>query len=396
MPSVYPGAVDAFTDPLSNSPLNSPSHSQLHSDVNDALEKIEAYVPRRNLLYNGAMQVHQRGTSTASITAGGYYTADRWSATLSSLGTWTQSVENDAPTGSGFRKSLRMLCTTADASPAAGDHLVMEQTLEGQDVQLIKKGTSSAEQITLSFWVKSNVTGTYIAFLQDLDNNRSVSQTYTVSASGTWEQKTITFPADTTGALDNDNAGSLMVRFVLGAGSNWTSGTRNGTWASLVLANLAQGQTANVAAAINNYWQVTGVQMNVGAVAAPFEFKNIGRDLRECQRYYEKSYDVDTAPNTNTNNGLVYVSGSTDTNGQMFVYVPFKVEKRSSGSVVSFNINTGASSGQWQFNRNGASGNVNMSANYIGTKSFGALTGNIGVAWIVVNAIGHWVANNEL
>jgi hypothetical protein len=397
MPSVYPGAVDAFTDPLSNSPLNSPSHSQLHSDVNDALEKIEAYVPRRNLLYNAAMQVHQRGTSTTGITSSGYHTADRWTTIIGgAAGTWTNTVENDAPTGSGFRKSFKALCTTADASPAAADQMQIRQYLEGQDVQLLRKGTSSAEQLTISFWVKTNVTGTYIVEVYDFDNSRQISKSYSVSASGTWEQKTITIPADTTGALDNDNALSFGVHFWLVAGSNFASGTLNSSaWAANTDANRAVGQV-NVAAAINNYWQVTGVQMNVGAVAAPFEFKNLGRDLRECQRYYEKSYDVDTAPNTNTNNGLVYVSGSTDTNGQMFVYVPFKVEKRSSGSVVSFNINTGASSGQWQFNRNGASGNVNMSANYIGTKSFGALTGNIGVAWIVVNAIGHWVANNEL
>jgi hypothetical protein len=220
-----------------------------------------------------------------------------------------------------------MLCTTADASPAAGDHLVMEQTLEGQDVQLIKKGTSSAEQITLSFWVKSNVTGTYIAFLQDLDNNRSVSQTYTVSASGTWEQKTITFPADTTGALDNDNAGSLMVRFVLGAGSNWTSGTRNGTWASLVLANLAQGQTANVAAAINNYWQVTGVQMNVGAVAAPFQFKSYEQDLAECQRYYWRW--------VSKNAGDLYVSVYQPASSSFYYLIPMPVTMRARPSSAS-------------------------------------------------------------
>jgi hypothetical protein len=242
--------------------------------------------PQRNLLFNGAMQVAQRATSATSKTADGYYTADRWKVAISSLGTWTQSVENDAPTGSGFRKSLKMLCTTADASPAAGDYCLLQQDLEGQNVQALRKGTSSAEQITVSFWVKANVTGTYVLFLQDYDNTRSVSKTYSISSSGTWEFKSITFPSDTTGALDNDNAGSFAVRWVLGVGTNWTSGTRNETWASLTLANLAQGQTANVAAATNNYWQITGVQMNVGANASPFEFKDYGRDLEECQRYY--------------------------------------------------------------------------------------------------------------
>jgi hypothetical protein len=286
MASVYPGAVDAFSDPLSNSPLSSPSHSQLHSDVNDALEKIETYVPRRNLVYNGAMQIHQRGTSTTGITTSGYYTADRWQHGIDTLGTWTSTVENDAPTGSGFRKSLKLLCTTADASPVTTDNVGFQHQLEGQDLQLLRKGTSSAEQVTVSFWVKSNVTGTYICELYDFDNTRQVSKSYTVSASGVWEQKTITFPADTSGVLDNDNNGSLMLRFWLAAGPSFTSGTLNSSaWAANNNANRAVGQV-NLGAATNNYWQVTGVQMNVGAVAAPFQFKSYEQDLAECQRYY--------------------------------------------------------------------------------------------------------------
>ena len=165
--------------------------------------------PNRNLLYNGAMAVSQRGTSTTGITTDGYYTADRWQLVNTTLGTWTQDIQNDAPTGSGFRRSLRMLCTTADAAPAAGDLLFLTQILEGQDVQRIRKGTSSAQKLTLSFWVKSNVTGTYIANLYDNDNTRAVSAAYTISASATWERKTITFPADTTGAFDNDNAAGI-------------------------------------------------------------------------------------------------------------------------------------------------------------------------------------------
>ena len=241
--------------------------------------------PNRNLLYNGAMQVAQRGTSTAGITSGGYYTADRWQMSNTAMGTWTQSVENDAPTGTGFAKSLKMLCTTADASPAADDLVNFQQALEGQDLQRIAKGTASAQQLTLSFWVKSNVTGTYVVELHDTDNTRSVGATYTVSVSGTWERKTVTFPADTTGSLDNDNAASLYARWWLGAGSNRTSGTLNTTWAARVAANIAPGQT-NLAAATNNYWQVTGVQLEVGPTATGFEFKSYGQELRECQRYY--------------------------------------------------------------------------------------------------------------
>jgi hypothetical protein len=241
----------------------------------------------RNLLYNGAMQVHQRGTSATGITGSSYNTADRWELALGTMGTWTNTVENDAPTGSGFRKSWKFLCTTSDSTPAAGDLIFMRQKLEGQDVQRIAKGTSAAQQLTVSFWVKSNVTGTYVAELRDFDNNRSVSAQYAISASGTWEKKTITFPADTTGVLDNDNALSLACQFWLGAGTDSTSGTLQTTWAAVVNANRAVGQT-NLAAATNNYWQITGVQLEVGPSATEFEFKSFGQELAECQRYYQR------------------------------------------------------------------------------------------------------------
>lgn len=240
----------------------------------------------RNLVYNGAMQLAQRGTSVAGITAGNTYnTADRWEFSITTLGTWTQTLENDAPSGSGFQKSVKVLCTTADAAPAAADTLLLSQKLEGQDLQSIRKGTASAQQLTVSFWIKSNVTGTYVLRLEDLNNTRQVASQYTVTASATWEKKTITFPADTTGALNNDNGASLACQWWLGAGSDRTSGTLPTTWASTVTANVAVGQT-NLAAATNNYWQITGVQLEVGPVASPFDFKPYGQELAECQRYY--------------------------------------------------------------------------------------------------------------
>lgn len=274
--------------------------------------------PNRNLLYNGAMQVAQRGTSTASITTSGYYTADRWKTALADLGTWTQSVEADGPTGSGLTKSMKILCTAADTSPTAGDVLIVQQILEGQDLQRIAKGTASAQQLTLSFWVKSNKTGTYIAELEDSDNTRQVSASYTVSASATWERKTITFPADATGAFANDNGASVAVNFWLSSGSTYTSGTLNTSWASTTSANRAPGQT-NLAAATNNYWQVTGVQLEVGPTATGFEFKSYGQELRECQRYYfqyKSAGDATTAvPHT--------VAGSSAT-----FYIGFPVSMR--------------------------------------------------------------------
>jgi len=277
----------------------------------------------RNVVINGAMQVAQRGTSVASITTGGYHTADRWYSEPITIGTWTQSVENDAPTGSGFRKSLKMLCTTNDASPAAGDYFyVAQQRFEGQNLQQFLKGTSSAKQVTLSFWVKSNVTGTYIVEMYDGDNSRAVSASYSVSASATWEKKTITFPADTTGAYDNDNAASLYLNFWGGAGSTYSSGTLATTWVSPTTANRAVGQT-NLAAATNNYWQITGVQLEAGAVATPFEFEEYGETLAKCQRYYFRQTADATAVYSHF--GIGRADGTTSGIGQTVMPVVMRV-----------------------------------------------------------------------
>jgi phage gp37-like protein len=282
----------------------------------------------RNLVINGDMQIAQRGTSVASITAASYNTADRWQSVITTQGTWTQSVENDAPTGSGFAKSLKMLCTTADASPAAGDLVQITQRIEGQNLQHIKKGTSAAEQITVSFWVKSNVTGTYIVELYDLDNTRSVSKSYTINASATWEKETITFPADTTGAFDNDNAGSLRLNFWLGSGTDYTSGTLATTWVATTNANRAVGQT-NLASAISNYWQVTGVQLEVGDTATPFEFKSVEDELLECQRYYFRV-------NAETAYALLSPTGAAESTGRMSVSYNHPVPMRAQVTSIDY------------------------------------------------------------
>lgn len=259
-----------------------------NQQVRDNMEFVAGAPFARNILYNGAMQVAQRGTSTAGITSALYGAADRWAAQSPGAfnGSWTQSVENDAPTGSGFRKSSKMLIPTA-ANPTASQGVQFAQALEGQDLQRVAKGTSSAQTLTISFWVKSNATGTFICELYDIDNTRSVSKSYSISSSATWEYKTITFPADTSGAFDNDNAASLSVVFWLTAGTNYTSGTLNTSWNSVTSANRAVGQT-NLAATNGNYWQVTGVQLEVGSAATGFEFLPFGDELRRCERYYQR------------------------------------------------------------------------------------------------------------
>ena len=249
-----------------------------------------AYNPNafRNIVINGDMNIAQRGTSASSLTGSGYNTVDRWNIVLSGLGTWTQSQSTDVPTGQGFATSLKMDCTTADASPAAGDFLFFNQRVEGQNVQYLKKGTSSAESTTLSFWVKSNKTGTYICELDDNDNTRNINKSYTISSANTWEKKTITYAGDTTGTFENNNGNSLQVIWWLGAGSTYSSGTLNNAWEGTTNANRAVGQV-NLADSTSNEWYVTGVQLEAGTTASDFEFLPYDVNLSRCLRYFQKT-----------------------------------------------------------------------------------------------------------
>ena len=240
---------------------------------------------RRNILYNGAMTIAQRGTSFTSLGGtAGVYSLDRmrFGFTMNS-GRFTITQSTDTPNG--FANSLKIDVTTAESSLNAASGCAIGQFIEGQDVQQFKKGTSDAEQYTVSFHVKSNVTGTYIVELFDFDNTRQVSKSYTIDSANTWERKTITFPADTTGAFDNDNASSLAVQWFFASGTDRTSGTLNTSWASSTDANRIVGQT-NLFSSTDNELYITGMQLEVGSTATPFEHRSVGEELRLCQRYY--------------------------------------------------------------------------------------------------------------
>jgi len=264
----------------------------------------------RNIIINGDMSIAQRGTSISGITGGNYYTVDRFRINILSMGTWTMSQETDVPSGQGFANSLKMDCTTADASPSASDLLLLQTRFEGQNLQYLKKGTANAESLTLSLWVKSNKTGTYIAELYDEDNSRNISKSYTINVADTWEKKTITYAGDTTGTLDNDNNRSLYLNLWLCAGTDYTSGTLQTTWGTQTTANKVVGQV-NLADSTSNYINITGVQLEAGTTASDFEFLPWDVNMNRCQRYYQKSYDYGTSLGTATSNGVVGKSGNT-------------------------------------------------------------------------------------
>ena len=242
----------------------------------------------RNIIINGDFRVNQVGNKTGITTDEKQFAGDRWTLNVNgALGTWSGGTGTSVPTGSGFRNSGYANCTTADASPASSDFVRIEQRFEGQDLQQIRKGTSSAKQVTLSFWVKSPNTGIHIVELEDKDNLRYCSQSYTIGTANTWEYKTATFPADTTGELNDDNGESLRINFWLGAGSDKTSGGSLGTTWHTTENTRAVGQV-NVGGAVHssgNYWQITGVQLELGSVATPFEHKSYADELQRCLRY---------------------------------------------------------------------------------------------------------------
>jgi len=243
----------------------------------------------RNILINGDMSIAQRGTSATGLGNGdaGYHTCDRWNfgESGSPSAVFTQSQSTDVPTGQGFATSLKMDCTTADSSTGASSLIFIVQKIEGQNLQYLKKGTSSAESTTVSFWVKSNKTGTYIVNLYDNDNTRNISKSYTISSADTWEKKIITFAGDTTGAFGNDANESAVLYFNLLAGSNFTSGTLATSWESYTAANYAVGQV-NLADSTSNEWYITGVQLEAGTSASDFEFLPTDINLNRCLRYY--------------------------------------------------------------------------------------------------------------
>ena len=238
---------------------------------------------RRNIVINGAMQVAQRGTSETGVGASaGYFTCDRWKIeTNGTAGRATMTQTADGP--SGFANCLKLDCTTADTSIAASELFQIGYKLEGQDLQQLKKGTSDAESITISFYTKANAAFTFGLEVYDNDNTRQMTKLFTTTTD--WVRQELTFPADTTGALDDDNALSMFLSFWLHAGSTFSSGTLETSFASATNANRAAGIDSFFSSTDNNFF-LTGVKMEVGSKATPFEHRSLGEELSLCQRYY--------------------------------------------------------------------------------------------------------------
>ena len=243
---------------------------------------------RRNIIINGGMNVAQRNTSVAGIgAADGYFTLDRWgiyqAATAGRL-----TMAQVADVHDGFANAMKLTCTTADASVAAGEFIILRQSLEGQDVQQLQYGTSDAKKLTVSFYVKGNASAKYTCELQNNDNSRTTAQTFDVTTD--WTRVILTFNPDTVDGFNDDNAISLTMLLWLHAGSTYTGGTFvSNTWADTVTNTRVGDSVTSFLDSTNRTFFITGVQMEVGSVATPFESRSFGEELALCQRYYTQS-----------------------------------------------------------------------------------------------------------
>ena len=343
----------------------------------------------RNRIINGAMVIDQRnaGASVSFAASASGYTLDRFLVENVTDGALTVQRSTVAPTG--FTNSALITITTADASLGATQRCRILQAIEGFNTADLGFGTANAKSVTLSFWVRSSLTGTFGGALNNGDVNRSYPFTYTISSANTWEQKTITVAGETTGTWNTGNTVGMYVQFGLGVGSTF-SGTA-GSWATSQI--MSATGAVSVVGTNGATFYITGVQLEVGSTATSFDYRPYGTELALCQRYFEKSYSTSTAVATNTTEGYYTMTSTTNANGFLIFPLRFKVEKR--GAPIITGYQTDGTSGNWNYVRSGASGTNAVNADNIGTGGcrFFVSTGANYTAGLIE---GHWIASAEL
>lgn len=286
----------------------------------------------RNRIINGDMRVSQRfgATSTGTI-SGGAYTLDRWLAIVVG-GTANLSAQQTTTAPTGFYNSLAVTVGTG-VTPAGTDERSMAQKIEGLNVADLAWGTANAKPVTISFWVRSSVTGTFGFTITNNAFNRTLVQSYVINSADTWEHKTITISGDTSGTWLKDNGAGIALYWDLGVGTTY-SGTASSSWQAAGYEGLTGGTKLSATTGATFY--LTGVQLEEGSVATPFEHRQYGQELALCQRYYEKSYSVDVAPGTSTANGRTMIITGTATNNAIARSIDFAVEKRAAPTMTTY------------------------------------------------------------
>jgi hypothetical protein len=360
----------------------------------------------RNRIINGAMVIDQRNAG-ASGTANGY-TVDRWQyyGAVASKGTWQQNAGSVTPP-TGYKNYLGFT-SSSSYTVGASENFQIAQYIEGYNSADLGFGAAGASTVTLSFWVRSSLTGTFGGALVNSATNRSYPFTYTISVANTWEQKSVTIAGDTSGTWLTTTGVGIQVNFGLGVGSTY-SGTA-GSWSGNFYLS-ATGATSVVGTNGATFY-ITGVQLEKGSTATSFDYRPYGTELQLCQRYYTKSFAPGTVPANGSNgttitttigaysftisrpNGGPTVTDSTtlSTSGSPIV---FPVQMRASPSITQY----GNSSGQWWYrDANGANTGwaaFSGSAFYTADRFLPNFSSIINVdQW--AHAVGHWVASSEL
>ena len=283
---------------------------------------------RRNLVINGAMNVAQRGTSFTSISSN-TYTLDRWQLQAAGDGRSTITQSTTVPNNN-FLYSMKVDVTTADTSLGATDLQSFTQRIEGNAMYQLGLGTSSAKSFTVSFWVRSNKTGTYCVAIRNASGGRSITSEYSISSADTWEHKVITFSGDTTGTYSTNNSEGINLNFVLLAGTNHDGKTAD-TWEANTA--FATDNQVNLFDNTSNEWYVTGVQLEVGSASTEFEHRSFEEELAACQRYY-KRYNV----GSDTAYSRLVVSTYSDTTSRFYVTMQLPVELRTTPTMAQSSL----------------------------------------------------------
>ena len=341
----------------------------------------------KNRIINGAMMVSQRnGTSTVATPTDGQYVLDRFATFTNGGGVYSVGQSSTAPAG--FTNSMLCTVTTIDSSIAATDYYLLTQSIEGYNVADLGFGTANAQTVTISFWVRSSVTGTFGFGLRQGSGTRSYVATYTINSANTWEQKSITIAGDTSGTWATDNTAGMIATWDLGSGSN-----RNGTANTWNAGNYWRTSSCvNWIANSGATFYITGVQLEKGSTATSFDYRPYGTELQLCQRYYAKTFNQSVAPASNAGQGgafLVPAPANTSADRGYLVTYRFPVSMRAAPTVTTFNP---SAAGSGWFASSGAS--VAASTANAGTEAVMITHSDPAVA--NQNAVIHATASAEL
>ena len=356
----------------------------------------------RNIVINGAMKIAQRGTSS---TTSGYGSVDRWNNFHNGTDEAPTQSQVDVASGttpytSGFRKALRMTNGNQTSGAGSGDYIAMQHNIEAQNLATSNWNyTSASSFVTLQFWIRSSVSQTFKGYLRTTDGTRQVYPFDTgVLSANTWTKITKTVPGNSNIQIDNDNGGGFQINIVAFWGTDGTdnSVTEN-AWQTYSDSTRMQDNTSTWYTTNDATLEITGVQLEVGSVATDFEHLSIQDDYRKCCRYFEKSYELETAPGTSTvfQGSAFLVAGTSGAGNATSGSRNFREEKRATPTMAGYGINNVANTGKWYFTRNGGNGHATMTFNVIAKNQFQAYV-DVGQSNNASSITGHWTADAEL